>query len=70
MQKGERSHGSDLFPSGGRLRKATEKKIFQRLNCQNLASYSGLVRMHKNAKKIRQFHWFDVSLQDGKDSCA
>lgn len=49
--------GTHIFPKGVRLNRRNKKRVFERLNLKNAASYSGLVKKYGNQKFIKQFNW-------------
>jgi hypothetical protein len=55
--KGLNFCGYDIFPTGRRLKRATEVR-WRRLLCPgNIGSYHGLVSSQVLARKLRSFHW-------------
>lgn len=49
--------GVEIFPKGKRLNKRNWQRVKSRLNLQNIASYSGLVKKHSEHKRIKEFNW-------------
>ncbi len=49
--------GVKLWPSGRTLTKRNFSRTKKRLETNNCASYSGLVRQHGNHKHVKEFDW-------------
>lgn len=49
--------GVQLWPNSRRLNKRNRRRIGQRLNISNAASYRGLVFQHGSLKTGKEFHW-------------
>ncbi len=49
--------GVEIFVKGRRLKRRNWTRAVRRLNSQNIASYSGLVKKHSNNKRIKEFNW-------------
>lgn len=46
-----------IYPKGRRLNKRNWNRAKERLNLQNISSYSGLVSQHSKEKLIKEFNW-------------
>jgi len=57
MRHGLKLLGIKFWPSGKTLTKRNLLRIEERLNLNNISSYSGLIKQHGNHKRIKQFNW-------------
>ena len=49
--------GVEIFPKGRRLKKRNWRRVEDRLNVENAASYKGLVDKHSKEKKRKYYNW-------------
>ncbi|MFH1255506.1 MAG: RNA-directed DNA polymerase [bacterium] len=49
--------GVEIFPYGRRLKKRNWSRVKTKLTCQNISSYSGLIKQHSKEKRIKEFNW-------------
>lgn len=49
--------GVRIWPTSRNLSKRNLKRIKQKLNQRNIASYSGIIKQHGNQKQIKRFQW-------------
>jgi hypothetical protein len=46
-----------IFPNGRKLNRRNWYRAKDKLNRQNISSYSGLVKQHSKEKRIKEFNW-------------
>lgn len=56
--------GTVIFPKGRKLNKRNSIRIKEKLNLNNISSYSGLVKKHSQARKIKEFNWIILDYYD------
>jgi hypothetical protein len=50
--------GVKLWSSGRTLNRRNLSRCKERLNSNNISSYSGLMKKHANAKQVKKFNWW------------
>lgn len=63
VRRGARFLGVEIYPTGWRLKKKIWQRAQKKLNCQNIASYHGLIKKNYN-KKITNFNWLILKLYE------
>lgn len=49
--------GVRLWPAGRTLNRRNQKRIVERLQANNVSSYSGIVKKYGNSRNVREFNW-------------
>ncbi len=60
VTQGLRFLGVKLWPSGRSLNRRNQRRIVERLQANNVSSYSGIVEKHGNSMKVREFNWLVI----------
>ena len=49
--------GVDIWPTGKRLQPKIRRRVRQRFNSRNSASYRALILAHENKERLKEFDW-------------
>ncbi len=63
MRRGIHFLGAEIYPTGRRLKTKNWRRVQNKLNQRNVASYHGLVKQHSK-KKLKYFDWLITKIYD------